>query len=249
MRIRFVGSGDAFGSGGRFQTCIALRADDYTVLADCGATSLTAMKAQGLDPGAVDAVVLSHLHGDHFGGLPFLILDGQFTHRGKPLAVLGPAGTRSRLTQAMETLYPGSAAERRRFAVEVTELDPAGDSVHAGPAEVRSWEVDHASGAPALAVAVRIGGRVFGYSGDTAWTPALIAAAAGTDVFACESYTYDKPVRYHLDYRTLQEHTAELATGRLILTHMGPSMLARLGDIDHEAAFDGQRLSAGGPDV
>lgn len=83
MQIRFVGSGDAFGSGGRFQTCIRLQAKGYTALVDCGATSLTALKAQQLDPGEVDVVVLSHLHGDHFGGLPFLVLDGQFTGRAR----------------------------------------------------------------------------------------------------------------------------------------------------------------------
>jgi ribonuclease BN (tRNA processing enzyme) len=148
MQIHFVGSGDAFGNGGRFQTCIRLQAGDYTVLIDCGATSLTAMKAQHLDPGEVDAVVLSHLHGDHFGGLPFLILDGQFTRRSKTLTVLGPAGTRDRLHQAMETLYPGSASAQRRFPVEIIELGGDGGRQHSGPLTVASWEVDHASGAP-----------------------------------------------------------------------------------------------------
>ena len=85
-----MGSGDAFGNGGRFQTCIRVQVDGFTALVDCGATTLTAMKTQQLDPGEVDAVVITHLHGDHFGGLPFLILDGQFTKRTKPLTVFGP---------------------------------------------------------------------------------------------------------------------------------------------------------------
>jgi ribonuclease BN (tRNA processing enzyme) len=245
VEIRFVGSGDAFGSGGRFQTCIRLRADGATVLVDCGATSLTALKAQGLDPGDVDVVVLSHLHGDHFGGLPFLVLDGQFSRRTAPLTVLGPAGTGDRLHAAMETLYPGSTGVRRRFEVTVVELDGVAGERRVGPLSVRAWEVDHASGAPALAVRVAAGGRSFGYSGDTAWTPALVRAAAGVDVFACEAYTYDRDVRYHLAYRTLREHAHELAAGRLVLTHMGPSMLARLAEAEHPAAHDGWVLDAG----
>jgi ribonuclease BN (tRNA processing enzyme) len=239
MEIRFVGSGDAFGSGGRFQTCIRLQAEGHTVLADCGATSLTAMKAQHLDPGEVDAVVLTHLHGDHFGGLPFLILDGQFTRRTRPLTVLGPAGTSDRLHQAMEALYPGSAFIQRRFPVEVLELGGAGGTQHSGPLAVQSWEVDHASGAPALAVRLHLGGSVFAYSGDTAWTGALIPAADGAEVFACEAYTYDKPVRYHLAYHTLLDHAAELTARRVVVTHMGPSMLARLDQIEHTPAWDG----------
>jgi ribonuclease BN (tRNA processing enzyme) len=152
MEIRFIGSGDAFGTGGRFQTCFRLQADDFTALVDCGATSLTAMKAQGVDPGEVDAVVISHLHGDHFGGLPFLVLDGQFTRRTRPLTVLGPVGTGARLEAAMETFYPGSAAVQRRFEVKVVELDGGGGDAVVGPLTVGSRQVDHASGAPALAI-------------------------------------------------------------------------------------------------
>jgi ribonuclease BN (tRNA processing enzyme) len=245
VEITFVGSGDAFGSGGRFQTCIRVRADGATALVDCGATSLTAMRAQGVDPGEVRAVVITHLHGDHFGGLPFLVLDGQFTRRTAPLTVFGPVGTGDRLHAAMETFYPGSTGVTRRFEVEVVELDGAGGTRRHGPFAVRSWEVDHASGAPALAVRVDAGGHAFGYSGDTAWTPALITAAEGADVFACEAYTWDRQVRYHLDYRTLHEHAGELAAGRLVLTHMGPTMLARLREAEHAAAADGLVLDAG----
>src|SRR5262249_57667383 len=126
----FVGSGDGFGSGGRFQTCIRLHDDGYTALVDCGATSLTAMKAQHLDPSEADAVVISHLHGDHFGGLPLLILDGQFSRRTRPLTVLGPAGTGERLHAAMETLYPGSTAVQRRYSPRVAERDATVCTTH-----------------------------------------------------------------------------------------------------------------------
>lgn len=129
LSVTFVGSGDAFGSGGRYQTCMAVRTEDAgagLVLVDCGATSLTALKLAGLDPGEVSTVVVSHLHGDHFGGLPFLVLDGQFSRRARPLRVLGPPGLRDRLTTAMETLFPGSSSVERRFVVDVVELDPGG---------------------------------------------------------------------------------------------------------------------------
>lgn len=240
--VTFLGSGDAFGSGGRYQTCIRLRVGGASVLVDCGATSLTAMKGEGADPGEIDAVVVTHLHGDHFGGLPFLVLDGQFSGRTMPLRVVGPAGIRDRLHTAMEVLYPGSTAVRRRYAVEVDELDGEGSPLEVCGSRVRGWEVDHASGAPALAVRVEGDDRSFGYSGDTAWTSALADAARGTDLFACEAYTYDKPVRYHLDYATLDAHADQLETTRLVLTHMGPAMLARVGDAGREAAHDGLRL-------
>lgn len=239
MRVQFVGSGDAFGSGGRAQTCIHLTGGGQVVLVDCGATSLAALKAQGFDPNAVGAVVVSHLHGDHFGGLPFLVLDGQFSRRLERLHVAGPPGIRDRLAKAMEVLFPGSGQARRKFEVEVTELATDGSPAAIGSATVRGWEVHHACGAPPLALRVELGGARFGYSGDTQWTPALIEAARETDLFVAEAYTFDRPIRYHLDYSTLREHRDELSADRVVLTHMSADMLGRLADADLPAAYDG----------
>lgn len=239
MRVRFVGSGDAFGSGGRWQTCIHLAADGQAMLVDCGATSLSALKAQGLDPNDVGAVAVTHLHGDHFGGLPFLILDGQFSRRTSPLQVAGPPGIRARLTEAMETLFPGSSRADRRFPVRVTELATDGTPTRLDAATVRGWEVEHACGAPPLALRVELGSASFAYSGDTQWTPALARPAHGADLFAVEAYTFDRPVRYHLDYQTLRAHRAEIRAQRVVLTHMSAAMLARLADAELPAAHDG----------
>ena len=129
--------------------------------------------AVGLDPNDIGAVAVTHLHGDHFGGLPFLILDGQFSRRTSPLLVAGPPGIGARLTAAMETLFPGSSQADRRFPVQVTELATDGTPAWLGAATVRVWEVEHACGAPPLALRVELGGASFAYSGDTQWTPAL----------------------------------------------------------------------------
>ena len=209
------------------------------LLVDCGATSLTALNAQGLEPNDVAAVMVTHLHGDHFGGLPFLILDGQFRRRTEPLLVAGPPGIAARLAGAMEILFPGSSDVARRFDVRVTELATDGTPAAVGDAMVSGFEVDHASGAPPLALRIELGGATFAYSGDTAWTPVLADVARGADLLAIEAYTYDRPVRYHLDYATLRSHLRELAARRIVLTHMSGSMLDRVADADIPAAYDG----------
>jgi ribonuclease BN (tRNA processing enzyme) len=216
-----------------------LTAEGQVLLVDCGATSLVALKAQGLDPDAVGAVAVTHLHGDHFGGLPFLILEGQFSHRSAPLLVAGPPGTRARLVEAMESLFPGSSRAHRRFPVEITELAADGTPAEVGAASVRGWEVEHPSGAPPLALRIELGGVSFAYSGDTQWTPALAEAARGADLFAVEAYTFDRPVRYHLDYQTLRAHLGQIRAERVVLTHMSAAMLARLTDAELPAAYDG----------
>jgi ribonuclease BN (tRNA processing enzyme) len=239
MRIRFVGCGDAFGSGGRAQTCIQVSDGDQVLLVDCGATSLIALKAQGLEPGAISAIAITHLHGDHFGGLPYFILDGQFAGRVAPLLIAGPPGTAARLTESMEALFPGSSTVRRRFDVQIIEVAADGIPVQLGAATVRGWEVEHACGAPPLALRVDLGSASFAYSGDSQWTPALAAAADGADLFAVEAYTFARPIRYHLDYQTLRAHLPEINAQRVVLTHMSPDMLGRLSDTELPAAYDG----------
>ncbi|HEX3646817.1 MAG TPA: MBL fold metallo-hydrolase [Pseudonocardiaceae bacterium] len=225
MRVTVVGSGDAFGSGGRFQTCIAVALDRTpTLLIDCGATSMVALRQQGIDPNGIDTVLITHLHGDHFGGLPFLVLDGQFRRRTRDLTVVGPPGTADRLARAMETMFPGSSGVRRRFEVHVLEHDDR-NARQVGSLKVIPFEVRHASGAPAYAVRVETATGSVAYSGDTEWTDALLAAADGVDLFLCEGY-HTRPVRWHLDLDTLAGHRDRFTCRHLVLTHLSPTALA-----------------------
>src|SRR5215831_7509536 len=176
LRLRFLGSGDAFGSGGRFQSCLCLEGPDDRVLIDCGATSLVAMKRAGVDPASVGTVLLSHLHGDHFGGVPFLVLDGQFRRRDRTLTVAGPPGTRERVVSAMEVLFPGSSLADRRFHTELVEVEPSARTTM-GSMTVTGFPVEHASGAPSYALRVEWAGRTVVYSGDTEWCDSLVDAA------------------------------------------------------------------------
>jgi ribonuclease BN (tRNA processing enzyme) len=240
VTVTFAGSGDAFGSGGRFQACIHLQGPRGAapVLLDCGTTSLTALRRCGLDPREVAAVFVSHLHGDHFGGLPFLILDGQFSRRVTPLVVVGPAGTERRLAEAMECMFPGSPGVSRRFAVEVVELRP-GVAVTVAGVTAAAWEVDHPSGAPALALRLALGDKVVAYTGDTAWTDALTDVAGGADVLIAEAYYRDRAIPYHLRHADIVTHQRRLASRRIVLTHMSADMLGHLDQVRFETAHDG----------
>jgi ribonuclease BN (tRNA processing enzyme) len=239
VAVTFAGSGDAFGSGGRYQACIHLRGLGFgPVLLDCGATSLSALKRLGLDPGEITAVFVSHLHGDHFGGLPFLILDGQFSRRTAPLAIAGPPGTASRLAQTMECLFPGSTAVSRRFGVEVAELSPGTASTVNG-VKISAWEGEHPSGAPALLLRLEAAGKTIAYTGDTAWTGAVAEAAAVADLLIAEAYYRYKDVPYHLRLADLDAHRERLTARRIVITHMSEDMLARQDEAGFETAHDG----------
>jgi len=240
LTVTFAGSGDAFGSGGRFQACIHLRGPGGSgpVLLDCGATSLSALKRLGLDPGQIAAVFVSHLHGDHFGGLPFLILDGQFSRRTRPLTVAGPPGIARRLAGAMECMFPGSSTTARRFGIDTVELNPGAASVVSG-VTVSAWEGDHPSGAPALLLRLDLAGKTLAYTGDTAWTNALVDAAADADLLIAEAYYRDKNIPYHLRLADLDAHRDRLTAKRIIVTHMSADVLDHQDEVSFEPAHDG----------
>jgi len=240
VTVQFLGSGDAFGSGGRYQACIHVRSPSASFLLDCGASSLIAMRRFGVEPNDVDAILLSHLHGDHFGGLPFFVLDAQLvSKRTRPLVVAGPPGLESRIREAMEVLFPGSSQVQQKFPLQFVELVD-GSARRIGGLTVTAHGVVHASDALAYALRVECDGKTIAYSGDTEWTDALLGVARDADLFICEAYFFEKKMKFHLDYRTLMEHRESLGCRRLILTHMSSDMLARLDGIDAECAEDGK---------
>lgn len=227
MRLTVVGSGDAFGSGGRFNTCFHLATAAGVFLVDCGASTHVALRVRGIEPNSIDAIVLSHLHGDHFGGIPFLLLDGQFlSRRERPLHFAGPPGARDRINALLEVFFAGSTKSPWRFPWSVTEIPVAQPSEFQG-LKITSAEVIHFSGAPSTALRITDGQKTFAYSGDTQWTDALLPIAAGADLFVTECYDYDRELSGHLNWTTIKQRLADFTARRVMLTHMNHTMLAR----------------------
>ncbi len=240
MDVLFLGSGDAFGSGGRFNTCIHVTAPGGAFLIDCGASSLIAMRKFGVDPNGIHTVFVSHLHGDHFGGLPFLLLDAQFySRRREPLTLVGPPGFRERLDQAMEVFFPGSSRVERKFSTEVLEIG-AGQATTINGVAVTAYVVEHACGAPPYGLRLVCDGKVVAYTGDTEWTENLLAVGRDADLLIAEALFFTRKIKYHMDYATLKENLGRIGARRVVLTHMGPEMLEHLADVPDEVAEDGK---------
>jgi ribonuclease BN (tRNA processing enzyme) len=239
MQLQFIGCGDAFGSGGRQNTCFHFTGERVNILIDCGASSLPALKRLGIARENIDLILITHFHGDHFGGLPFLLLDAQFTRRTRPLVIAGPQGIETRLTQVMEALFENSSQTKQRFDLSVVALNP-GEMRTFGAVDVTPFPVVHGeSGGPFLAYRIEAEGRVIAYSADTEWTETLIPAGRDADLFIAEAYYFDKVVKNHLSLKTLEAHLPEINPKRLVLTHMSDDMLGRLETLAYTAASDG----------
>jgi ribonuclease BN (tRNA processing enzyme) len=204
---------------------------------------MSGLKAGAIDPLGIDIIVISHLHGDHFGGLPFFLVEAEvLSRRAEPLLIVGPPGLGERLERAIDNAFPGANTAGWRFRWQVIELS-ARTPGEVGFLRITTFPVSHFSGTAPHALRIECGDKVVAYSGDTGWTPVLAEVAKDADLFICEAYHFDKASRYHLDYKSLLSHRNELTCRRIIVTHLGEDMVKRAGDLELEAAADGMTIA------
>lgn len=243
MKLQFIGSGDAFGSGGKFNTCFHVVGEKSNFLIDCGASSLIGLKKHRVDLNSIQTILFTHFHADHFGGIPFFILDAQFfSKRIEPLTIVGPRGLCVWYERVLETSFPGSSKTKTKFDLEFVELEEK-QPTRIGNIKVTSYLVSHGNpGGPFFSYRIECEDRIISYTGDTEWTESLVDAGYKADLFIAESYFYDKKVQLHSDYVTLIDNLHKITPKRLVLTHMSEDMLSRVANLQHEFAEDGMVL-------
>jgi ribonuclease BN (tRNA processing enzyme) len=245
LRLTVLGSADAFNSGGYLHSAYLLEGKAGTLLLECGPSVLAGLKRQGLNGDSIDAVLVSHLHGDHFGGIPFLLLEYLFeSPRTRPLLVAGPAGTQEKVEQLYDCYYSRDHLERLGFDLRYIEIAP-GDELELAGLEVGAFKVPH--GAEPYCLGYRIedssGGSLL-FSGDSAWTEDFVERSAGVDLFLCECCFMDKITDFHVSYSQLAANRERLGCERLLVTHLG-SAVRQAANLDAELAVDGQVVELG----
>jgi ribonuclease BN (tRNA processing enzyme) len=244
ITVRFFGTGNAFADGGRSHACIHVSAPGVSLLLDCGGSSLPAiMKAGAAD--SIDAIVVSHLHGDHFGGIPYLAVQQHYAGRTRPLAIAGPRDLAPRLRAAEQALYPDFFKQGQpKFEVPVITFGPS--EIAIGGTMVSALPVKHVPASDPHGVRVRIGDTVIAYSGDAAWTDGMVALARDADLFICDATNFtaaeERTNPAHVSYETIRANREQLRCRSIVLTHLGASSLAHLKEFEIPYATDGSEV-------
>ncbi len=239
VRVTFLGSGDAYSAGGRHQAAYLARGGGVSFLLDCGAGTLTSMQRHHIDWTTIDLILISHLHGDHFAGLPFLFLEYIYEQpRQRPLRIAGPPGTEERVWALYRAAYKDLAAKPLPFALQFTEMLPDVPAAF-GALNVEPFRVPHQETEISLGLRVSVAGRCILYSGDTGWTEELVARSQDVDLFICECSFFETRRPFHLDYPRIAAERARFGAKRLILTHLGREVLARRNEVEIEMAAEG----------
>jgi ribonuclease BN (tRNA processing enzyme) len=240
VKLHILGCGDAFGSGGRNQSGYLIEAADRLFLLDCGPTSLLAMKRGGFDPRLLDIILLSHLHGDHFGGLPFFFIDYLYNKpRATPLHVAGPPGTEERVCDLFRVMYGSGAAERRELPPTCFHVLEPGRPVTIEGIQVLPFRVPHQVREISLGLMVTYEDKRILFSGDSAWSDDFLTHSRDADLFICECSHYEEESSNHISYLRVREKLQRLQCKKILLTHLGEQMLARRQELPVMMAEDG----------
>lgn len=238
MKLTVLGCGDAFAAEGRYNTSFLLEHEHEKVLIDCGATTLVRLRQHDVNIGTVNTIIISHFHGDHYGGLPFLMLTNRFKYeREHPLTVIGPTGIKEKAYQLQEALYPGTSNVIDELGVRYLEYTEEEWLGH-GDLEIYARKVTHAPPSNPHGVKLSWKDRVFAFSGDTEWNDSLVDLAEGTDLFVVECNNFETESPGHLSYQTLMEKKGQFKTKRLVLTHMGSEVIKQ-PNLEIERLADG----------
>ena len=237
--VVFVGTSDAFGAGGRRQSAILLRAPGGGVLLDCGATTTTGLAELGIERAEIASIVVSHFHGDHFAGIPGLLLAALYEdERKEALRIAGPPGVETRVRALADAMGYGLHEREWSFPILFEEVS-ARREVEVGPVRVAAFEVRHQLHTHPHGLVVSTGRERVAYSGDTGWFDELPRRVVGVDLFICECTYHGEGFGLHLSHARLRAHREEFECGRMLLTHLGRDMVERRDELDFETADDG----------
>jgi ribonuclease BN (tRNA processing enzyme) len=236
MRLTVLGKSPSWQDAGGACSGYLIEEDGTAVLLDCGNGVFAKLRLYR-DYIEVDAVVLSHLHADHFLDLVPFAYALTYAPRQQPVPVHIWPGTDN---PARPKLYapPGAREVFRRVvgawgnddliekAFELEEYQET-DVLEIGPIRVRFHEVPHFLETYAMHVESKNGGRCIAYGADSRPTERLTDFAKGCDVLLIEG-TLPRPERSgdrgHLTPREAGEHAKAAGARRVVITHISDEL-------------------------
>jgi len=239
LRLTFLGTGDAFSAGGRHLAAYLMEHPGGALLLDCGPTLLASLNRQGLRADPIDAILITHFHGDHFAGLPFFFLHSMYMEpRTRPLNIIGPPGVEQRVQTLFSAMYQDTAEEPLPFGVDFVSMKP-GERTALNGATIDAFAALHQEDPPSLGFRVRAGNRTIVYPGDCGWSEELPVHTQGADLVLLECSFFETRYEKHLDYPRIAENLERFGAKRLVLTHLGQEVLNRQEEVQIETARDG----------
>lgn len=237
VKLTVIGCGDAFASGGLHHTCFCVQTAKGCFLIDCGSSAVHSLKLQNISLNKIDTILITHFHGDHYGGVPFLLLEMAVYGRKRPLTIVTPPGGRENISALLNLLYRGSDV-MAKLNVQFVEYQ-SGEELAVNYITLKAFPVIHTPEALPHGLRITVDDKVISYSGDTEWTDRLFDLSQHADLFICECNFYSTQVKKHMNYLTLKTKLPLLQCEKLLLTHFDTEMLQNMRNVVVPCAREG----------
>ncbi|MHB8510098.1 MAG: MBL fold metallo-hydrolase [Candidatus Dormibacteria bacterium] len=231
MELTFLGTGAAFALD-RFNAGYVL---DRRILIDGGPGVHINLPRAGLELAALEAIIVTHQHGDHTFGLPFVLASRAVRGQGGSFTVVGPPGFTAYLRDLLLLAWGERLFEivHERLNPTYVEVGPGDDFALAG-FDVHVERVEHVPDLPCQGYVFQKDGIRFGFSGDCGECDGLLELVRRSDHFMVEMTGVENDPT-HLSRGYVARLVAAHPEVRFFLTHLnsndplGGAMLAQDG--------------------
>ncbi|RYY37964.1 MAG: MBL fold metallo-hydrolase [Sphingobacteriaceae bacterium] len=237
VKLIVIGCGDAFASGALHNTCFYVQSAKGCFLIDCGASAVHGLKQQNIKLNKIDTILITHFHGDHYGGVPFLLLEMAVYKRKKPITIVTPPGGRENISALLHLLYPGSKV-LENLNIKFIEYN-SDEEIYVNYITLKAFAVIHTPEAMPHGLRISVDDRIISYSGDTEWTDSLFELSQYADLFICECNFFSTQVKNHMNYQALKIKLPLLQCEKLLLTHFDNEMLQNMSAVVVPCAKEG----------
>lgn len=235
MRLTVLGASGTWPNPDTATSGYLLQHDGFNLWIDAGTGTLANLQHH-IALSKIDAILISHEHPDHFVDLYPCFYAWHYGGQGEPgLPVFVPTDFSQKLADVISL----DSQMGMRTAFAFTEVAP-GESFEIGPFSIHTEPMAHL-GLPALGFRIQSDGTVMAYTGDSGPSPHIAEIARDADLFLSEATWQDRPdlLPFHMSSRQAAVHAREAGVGRLVLTHIWPTLDKELSKHQASEEYEG----------
>ncbi|MCS7206067.1 MAG: MBL fold metallo-hydrolase [Leptospiraceae bacterium] len=221
-----LGSGNAYNLDGRGHSGFLL---DSKIMIDCGATVLLKANQYKVDLSSLDVILITHFHGDHYSGIPFLLIFFKYVlKRTEKLMIVGPKNLKTQIQQLIEILFQ---KQEFPFDVEIIEISP-NETWKYQNYTIQTFPINHKE--ESIGYKIFDQNHSFAFTGDSVLDEFVFKLMDGVDVGIMEvSFLRKEPESSHISLEEVMENRAKIKTKRLFFNHLYDEIYHEIQKINH----------------
>lgn len=244
MKVKVLGSGNAFNQGMRLNSAFLIGTNNVNVLIDCGFTVPYALQKESIQFSSVDYILISHYHGDHYAGLASLLLGLKYVSpQYKKLTIIGPGDIQEKVIKLLEILYPGTENLIDDLNLEFREVNHLGEKLITKHFNLEIHPMQHSDLVLPVGYIMERNGFKIGFSGDTCWHDGLISLIESCDKLILECNFVHKVGDGHISIEELE--LSEFIQNKMkdiYLTHLCAESANKAEELGYNILSDGDNL-------